>query len=98
MSSPQEYQAGPMTNLFNDLNNFHSQLVTFGSDMHDAGNTLGQAWHGNQAHQDYQAVYSQWNTSYEDTLASLKRMAGAVENSLHRALSADHAIGQGFGS
>ncbi|MGF6889166.1 uncharacterized protein YukE [Nocardia sp. GAS34] len=97
MSGTQEYQAAAMTRLFNDLNGFHGQLETFGNDMHDAGNTLGHAWQGNQAHQDYQVVYSQWNTSYEDTLASLKRMAGAVENSLHRALSTDHAVGQGFG-
>lgn len=94
--SVQEYNAAAITQLFNDLNTFHSELHTFGDDMHQAGITLGQAWENNESHTDFQAVYSQWNNDYAEALASLKRLAGAVEVSLHRALSADHKIGQGF--
>ncbi|MER7453422.1 hypothetical protein ABTW96_24385 [Nocardia beijingensis] len=97
MSGTQEYQAAAMTRLFDDLVNFHTELHTLGGDIHDAGQTLGQAWHGNQAHEQYHAAYSEWNTPYEDALHSLKRLAGAVENALHRALHTDHQIGQGFG-
>ncbi|MQY25015.1 WXG100 family type VII secretion target [Nocardia aurantia] len=93
-----EYQSGPMTQLAGDLNKFHTDLHTFGGDVSDMGNVLAAAWEGNEGHADFQAVHQQWDGAYHDGLVALQKVAAAVENALHRALSTDHSVGQGFSS
>lgn len=91
------YSKGPMTALFNDLVTLHGDLIKYGGDMEDAGGVLEVAWENNVAHASFKQVYDAWHSQYTDTLASLNRVAAAVENSLHRALDADGRIGDGFG-
>ncbi|NKY88785.1 hypothetical protein [Nocardia veterana] len=92
----QEYKAAEMTQLFNDLNSSHGNLLTYGNDIHDAKGILQSAWEDNKAHEDFMVVAKQWDDEYQHTLEVLQRVAGAVESALHRALGTDGKIGDGF--
>ncbi|WP_227998553.1 WXG100 family type VII secretion target [Nocardia australiensis] len=94
--SEMEYSKAKMISLFQDLQGFNKALADRAQDMSDARGNLNKAWNGNEAFVQFDLKYNDWHGEHEKMLHVLDKVAGAVENSLHRALGTDGKIGDGF--
>ncbi|MEV0293230.1 type VII secretion protein EsxR [Nocardia sp. NPDC050710] len=91
-----EYDSGPITTLFHDLQGFRKALTERAQEMKDAGAKLEAAWQGTEAYNSFHTIHQKWDGEFEDTLVILDRVAAAVETALNRALGTDGKIGDGF--
>jgi|GEM_PF-6388607 len=90
------YDPTTMNTLFDDLQGSGRTLRTEGSNLEAAAKDFDNHLQGDSAQASFHAVYKKWSDEFDQHLGVLDQLQQSVEDALHRALSADSAVGQGF--
>ncbi|MCX4093028.1 WXG100 family type VII secretion target [Nocardia sp. alder85J] len=91
-----EYHAASLHALAETLNGHLTELQQHGEQVGSAAKTLGVAWEGNDGHEQFAAVHSQWDQHHNDGMNVLGQITGAVTEALSRITAADSNVGQAF--
>jgi len=90
------YDPAAMNTLYDDLNHSGSTLKSEQSNLEGYASSFHNALQGDNANQAFDAANTKWQNDFSDNLGVLDQLSNSVEDALHRALSADSAVGQGF--
>jgi uncharacterized protein YukE len=90
------YDPATMNTLYDDLQHSGSQLKQEGQNLEQNATAFHNALQGDNASAGFDSVHKKWSDEFSQHLGVLDQLSNSVEDALHRALSADSAVGQGF--
>ncbi|QIS09007.1 WXG100 family type VII secretion target [Nocardia arthritidis] len=91
------YDPAYINPLADALGKGHADLITEEGHLDQYGSKLQSAWQENKGFIDgFHPVMNDWKNHQDEIKQVLNQVARQVENALHRALSTDHKVGDGF--